>query len=376
MANNTIYPYGTGGSLPSSIGIVNDLTTGGADKALSAAMGKKLMNDGRYADQLNAIKNTAFPSGNTSWFGSSFGKGVNILHFSDIHGDGTNLARIVTFLSGTSGLTALHTGDIVNEQWSSDFNFWGTAGADNILNCIGNHDSKYSNNWSGKTAAECYTRYFAPYISGWGVTYTADVCYYYKDWSDKNVRLIVLDVQHWDTTQKEWLEATLASAKTAGYHVVCAGHCTPASSDSNGTRTCPFDTLGANRSKLEGNSYGTMNSQAPAAVQDFIDAGGHFVCWLTGHTHADMFRHLSSYPHQLYCAVACAGMNANVSSGASCQIVRELGEKSQDLFNLVSVNATRQTVTFVRVGADRDTIGRHIGTVVYDYANNEIIWND
>lgn len=42
MANQTVYPYGTGGSLPSSIGIINDLTTGGADKALSAEQGKVL----------------------------------------------------------------------------------------------------------------------------------------------------------------------------------------------------------------------------------------------------------------------------------------------------------------------------------------------
>lgn len=40
MANKTVYPYGTGGSLPSSIGIINDLTTGGANKALSAEQGK------------------------------------------------------------------------------------------------------------------------------------------------------------------------------------------------------------------------------------------------------------------------------------------------------------------------------------------------
>lgn len=42
MANKTVYPYGTGGSLPSSIGIINDLETGGADKALSAEQGKVL----------------------------------------------------------------------------------------------------------------------------------------------------------------------------------------------------------------------------------------------------------------------------------------------------------------------------------------------
>lgn len=42
MANTTIYPYGTGGTLPASIGVINDLVTGGADKALSAEQGKVL----------------------------------------------------------------------------------------------------------------------------------------------------------------------------------------------------------------------------------------------------------------------------------------------------------------------------------------------
>lgn len=42
MANQIINPYGTNGELPSSIGVVNDLTTGGAGKALSAEMGKMI----------------------------------------------------------------------------------------------------------------------------------------------------------------------------------------------------------------------------------------------------------------------------------------------------------------------------------------------
>lgn len=40
MANKTVYPFGPGGTLPSSIGVINDLTTGGVDKALSAEQGK------------------------------------------------------------------------------------------------------------------------------------------------------------------------------------------------------------------------------------------------------------------------------------------------------------------------------------------------
>ena len=39
MANKTVYPYGTGGSLPASVGIINDCITGGADKALAAQQG-------------------------------------------------------------------------------------------------------------------------------------------------------------------------------------------------------------------------------------------------------------------------------------------------------------------------------------------------
>ena len=40
MANKTVYPFGTNGTLPGSIAIVNDLKTGGANKALSAEQGK------------------------------------------------------------------------------------------------------------------------------------------------------------------------------------------------------------------------------------------------------------------------------------------------------------------------------------------------
>jgi len=45
MANKTVYPFGTEGTLPASIGIIDDLTTGGADKALSAQQGVVLQTE-------------------------------------------------------------------------------------------------------------------------------------------------------------------------------------------------------------------------------------------------------------------------------------------------------------------------------------------
>lgn len=55
MAKSTVYPYGTDGQLPSSIGLVNDLKTGGVDKALTAEQWKIIVAYG--------VGTTALPSG-------------------------------------------------------------------------------------------------------------------------------------------------------------------------------------------------------------------------------------------------------------------------------------------------------------------------
>lgn len=326
-----------------------------------------------YGPQLDALRQTLWPTTRTSWFGTSFGKAVNLLHFSDLHGDTINLAKIVALKAiAPAPLDVLFTGDMVNYNWESDSTFWETAGAGPFLVAIGNHDTYKGGNWYGATAAETYARYIAPYVSQWGVISQTNLCYYYKDWADKSLRLVVVDIMHWDSTQASWFTTTLESARTAGYHVVVAGHSVGGNTDS-GTRNCPFDTIGANRTRWENESYGKMNTAVPAAVQTFIDAGGIFVCYLCGHTHADIFRHLANYPSQLCIAVGDAGIDAHVGNNATSQLERIVGEKSEELYNLVSINTIRQTITIIRVGADRDTIGRHIGALVYDYAAHQIL---
>lgn len=65
MANITIYPFGLEGELPASVGVVDDLFTGGADKALSAEMGKlignELYRDGNVVQVLNMSQGTMLP---------------------------------------------------------------------------------------------------------------------------------------------------------------------------------------------------------------------------------------------------------------------------------------------------------------------------
>lgn len=80
MANKTVYPYGTSGSLPSSIGLVNDLTTGGVDKALTAEMGKQL---GTLTDQLDLAVNGE-PADHYEWVDIDLDTGAPVYSF--IHG--------------------------------------------------------------------------------------------------------------------------------------------------------------------------------------------------------------------------------------------------------------------------------------------------
>ena len=57
MANKTVYPFGTGGTLPSGYPVINDFITGGADKAFSAEMGKEV---GKILGEYKVIE-SAFP---------------------------------------------------------------------------------------------------------------------------------------------------------------------------------------------------------------------------------------------------------------------------------------------------------------------------
>ena len=71
MANSTVYPYGTNGELPSSIGIINDRKTGGVDKALSAQQGVEI---GKIIDP-KEIVNIPFDGGNYYIKSASDGRG-------------------------------------------------------------------------------------------------------------------------------------------------------------------------------------------------------------------------------------------------------------------------------------------------------------
>lgn len=104
MANQTVYPFGTGGNLPSSVGIINDLTTGGADKALSAEMGKVLngLPGAEEVFDLSTLTKYAFTiSSNGTWTQATGGSSAR-----SVIVDLTNVVNIKITMDGSGGVIA------------------------------------------------------------------------------------------------------------------------------------------------------------------------------------------------------------------------------------------------------------------------------
>ena len=208
-----------------------------------------------------------------------------------LNGDSTNLERIVSFSNRYADYIddVVSTGDQVYDTFSNSFSFWDSAGAGGFLSVVGNHDA-----WSvvgGPTVAseqECYTRYIAPFVESWNVVSVDNKCYYYKDYNSDGsypVRLIVLDCMHLDSSQESWLADVLSVARTNNYTVIIAVHYTPSpmrdsTIDNSSTFTCY-------EASSNSTSWATVVN-AESIVQDFIDRGGRFACWLCGHYHTDI----------------------------------------------------------------------------------------
>lgn len=289
----------------------------------------------------------------------------SILHFSDPHGSTTTVERIIQYSDYISSYIddIICTGDMVNNKYSDGYSWWDDIdGSENILTCIGNHDVSDGvvYNSYGVSPSDAYDAYFAPYISNWDVEHTGSLTYYYKDYAAKKIRLIVLDYLLTGsdaTAQNTWLQSVLAGAKTNGYTVIIAEH----------IPVCNTVYFPCNFTMIDKSTVYTQFSETyQASVQDFVNGGGKFACYLVGHTHCDMICYNSNYPNQLCIAVTIAAQtgrdNDQVRSG-----------KARDAFNIVTVDTNSETIKLTRVGADIDNYLRGRNVLTLSYANKSII---
>lgn len=311
------------------------------------------------------------PANHESYGYKSNTQPLTLLHFSDLHGDSLELYRIIEFYKKIDADDIVCTGDMIELRWSSDFTFWNQVqDANKILLAIGNHDiltDETGWDWTKlATQADTYTRFLQPYIGNWGCTYTDGKTYYYKDYTAKKIRLIVLNCMltpYGDeyTEQLNWLESVLASALDSGLHVVIATHYMP---NTHKKCVCSYSTLDAD------NSATTLAYAYTTKVQQFIDNGGRFVCYLSGNTHIDLLTKGATYTKQINITVAAASVNQGNQYG---DIMRVNGLKSQDLANLVTIDTASTVIKVIRVGADVDRYLRKKTMFSINYVTGEFL---
>lgn len=140
-----------------------------------------------------------------SYSGEFSYKPLVLLHYSDLHGDVNTFSELnIFYIKYRNYITdVLNTGDTVLTLSTSDISFYDDFSISyNTLITIGNHDvwKSYNDNTNILTATEAYNRYIKTFVNTMNVVISGSVCYYYKDYADSSIRIIVIDDFHYDTT--------------------------------------------------------------------------------------------------------------------------------------------------------------------------------
>lgn len=289
---------------------------------------------------------------------------LTLLHFSDIHGDADRTERVLAFAADHESIVddVIFTGDLLDARWNDDSQWWYDVGADGVLVALGNHDYLHNGgDWDNisdyASMAEAYARYFNGFSTWGAISGGTNKTYWYKDYSDATkyggggIRLFGLDLVRdglsIDSEQLDWFTLNLASARRAGLAVIVAEHFPVANRQ-------PVDGVGAwydHDYNYNNKSQWLIADRWHEAVDEFVEAGGEFVCWLAGHTHADLVCVNSSYPSQLVLEIDTATPS---KSSPYSDTARAIGTPTQDCFNVVGVDTRAKTIRIVRIGASEN----------------------
>jgi len=298
---------------------------------------------------------------------------LTLVHFSDLHADTQALKRI------TSGIDALDasvddsicTGDIVGNTAGQIRDWW----PDNILTCVGNHDtasySQGSYNWTALSMADRDAYYIAPFESNWGITHTAGTSYYYKDYATQKVRLIVMDVMLYNdngaeaAAQTAWLENLLADAITNNMHVIIAIHAPHGGATAE---DCSFSRYGQTAMP----TYNDCNT--PQSVIDTVAAkitdGLKFVGYLVGHDHQDNIWDAENDGTQLMYCITCAAVTQTAQWNKSDQF----RDAFHDAYNILTIDTANTLVKIIRGGgADIDDHMRTRKAICFNYSTGQMV---
>ena len=292
----------------------------------------------------------------------------SLLHFTDVHGTGDSIENVVRFWSEQRQYVddAVCTGDLVKATSEDGMAFWDNVdGAEDILITVGNHDQVL--NGETMTQAQQYALYIAPYASHWGATTVTGKTWWYKDYTDCNVRLIGLGstyiMQSEDlTAMNTWLSGVLADAKTNGLAVVIAEHYPPED---------PVAIAGAFTQQDWTPSGIALDDSVLDVVDTFINGGGEFVCYVCGHTHQDQLLYSANHPNQIFVVATTASTAA--AQQAFSDLAREAALDIAWAYNILSVDTNSKHIRLIRVGADMTMRMEKRECMVINYATKTVV---
>lgn len=299
-----------------------------------------------------------------SGIGSSL-KPLTFIHFSDWHDVPVLWERLCDYMEEYKAYIqfALHTGDYCG-NWQGNYTdaYLLKNTTNPILNCVGNHDT-YTQEMKKNTQESTYRLLFN-HTDNWGVTFGSgnNTMYYYKDFQESEIRLIVLDCYYDIDNQKTWLEARLNEAKDLNYAVITAMH--EVSKSIVDKIQCTFQTLDNYESSGGNQSAGSFDT----IIKTFKDNGGVHIVNLCGHEHDDMFGYTSNGVLNL--VVECATTWNGWTGGK-----RIAGTKTYDCFNVFSVEKDTGIFKVVRIGDNSDHYLRAKNILSYDYVNKKVLSN-
>lgn len=298
--------------------------------------------------------------------------------FSDVHGGIDNLSRMIELAEyyGDKVDCIINGGDTTPDRFTDlDSMSWfgniiNTCSIE-ILSAVGNHDT-----YSAPSTTDIYNAIVAPAATKYtGIIQPSNAassgkCYYYKDYN--GVRVIILDANigfgGWNSDEESWLVAALEDARTNNYHVICVNHCGQYQNHAGVNRYNSSFASKAIGSGLDGASNKVQDG-ALAAVQNFIDAGGTFVCWLFGHTHWDDLYTINNYPQQMCFVTTSARYNLEWLVTKSGNI-REL---DYDTFNYIGVFKSGKIIKLGRFGMNYNNWLEQKNGFVFDYGNHLLL---
>lgn len=331
---------------------------------LEEHMGADTADPDTSSDDVATNKKDAAITMLSSTFATNTRTNMLIGFFSDIHGDVSNVQRVIDFCEHYDITCILHGGDSVNEKYGDGTPFDSVTGA-KVLNIIGNHDSTtttaYANNVTDQVLYETFMAYFASSVIMPEDASTNYLCYWYKDYASQGIRLIGINCMRWTTAQATWLEEVLDDAVANSLAVIIVSHY-PA--DEIADFDTPFNSRQWSPAYQNRTLY-LQNTGVIALVDTFIEAGGEFVCYLTGHQHRD---HIGTCTHAVHPQVQLTLDSSSMHKHARAIYGTEYGKNSIS-FDILGIDRYEKSLRVVRIGRDTDRWMRRMGMMNIDYVS-------